>query len=192
MKRKAQHFPQISRIIPATLYIIVLKAVVLVAVAAFLALNLFWQLSTEPTRIRQAKLAVMLSPNDLSNHLLLTQKYLDQGNMKAVERELILAQNLSTRPASSFPLPTSSVLGVTLSPLKILEKIKNEPQKIKDEIVFWEKIVADKPNYRDGYLRLALLNYQIYENQKARVYLERAKTLDPNFETTKELEKILK
>ena len=183
------HFPQISRSFPATLYIIVLKAVVLGAVAAFLAFNLFARLPAEFTKIRQAKLAAMLSPNDFSNHLLLVQEYLGQGNMPAVERELLLAEELKTKHKT---LNTNSVLGASLSPIDILKKIKNEPQKIKNEISFWEKVVFDKPNYRDGYLQLTLLHYQIYEIDQAKEYLQKAKEIDPNFETVKKLEQIIR
>ena len=183
------YFPQIYRIIPANTIIIVAKVVVLVVVTTFLALNLFIQLPPRFTKTRQVQLAVMLMPNDLSNHLLLAQEYLGQGNMPAVERELILSQDLSSLPTTHNPSP--SVLGLTLSPLKILEKIKNEPQKIREEISFWEKVVAQKPDFRDAYLQLALLNYQIYNLDKAKEYLQEAKKIDPNFKATKELEKIL-
>ena len=200
MTKQAQKFPQIYRSFPAltprslgevgaSLYIIVLKTVVLGAVAAFLALNLFAQLPAKLTKIRQAKLAVMLSPNDISNHLLLVQEYLGQGNMDSVERELTLADSLNTK---HLKLNTNKVLGETLSPLKILEEIKAEPQKIKNEISFWEKVVASKPDYRDAYLQLSILHYQIYETQKAKAYLEKAREIDPNFESTKNLEEIFK
>lgn len=203
------HFPHISRRITAfirrslldrrssnegggeggtILYITVGKFAVLGLLVFFLATLLIYQ----PSGFDQAKSAVMFSPNDLSSHLLLAQQYLAQGNMEAVERELTLAESLSRRPASSFSLPASSVLGASLSPLKILEKIKAEPQRINQEISFWEKVIAEKPGFRDAYLQLAVLNYQIYETQKAKAYLEKAKALDPNFEAAKKLEELLK
>lgn len=185
MKKSSQQLPQISRSFPAVLYIIVLKTVVLGLLIFFLATLLIYRSSG----FDSAKLGVLLSPNDVSNHLLLTQEYLGRGDMSSVERELTLAQNLSLPTTQN---PSSSVLGANLSPLKILEKIKNEPQRINNEISFWEKIVAAKPNYRDGYLRLALLNAQIYETQKAKTYLQKAVVLDPNFEATKELENLIK
>lgn len=156
---------------------------------AFLAINLFYRLPTDFLNLQAAKTSVMLFPKDVSFHLLLVQEYLKRGNMSAVERELNIAQTLSTY----YPLPTTnSVLGLTLSPAKIWTKIKNEPQRIKSEIIFWEKIIADKPEYRDAYLQLALLHYQIYETNKAKEYLQKAKELDPNFEVIKQLEEIIK
>lgn len=179
-------FPHNYRIIPAYTIIYSVKLMVLVLLIFFLTTLFLYP----PSGFEMAKLGVLLSPNDLSNHLLLAQEYLGRGDMTSVERELTLAESLSSR--STTHNPSSTVLGLTLSPIKILEKIKAEPQRIKSEISFWEKVVANKPNYRDGYLRLALLNAQIYETQKAKNHLEKAKTLDPNFETTKELEKLLK
>lgn len=154
----------------------------------FLAINLFPRLPLESLEIEQAKLAVMLAPNNISNHLLLVQEYLKRGDMAAVERELNLAQNVTI---SYKPSARNSVLGASLSPAKIWEKINNEPQRINNEITHWENIIKDKPDYRDAYLQLAILNYQIYQTDKAKVYLQKAANLDPNFEATKELEKII-
>ncbi len=178
MKKLASKFPHIYRVLTATLLL------------TFLAVNFYSRLPTGFLNLEGAKLVVMLNPNDISSHLLLTQAYLEQGDMEAVKRELTLAENLNSQP-KIYNSQLSSVLGTSLSPLKIWQKIQNEPQRIKEEIVFWEKTVADKPNYRDAYLQLAILNYQIYENQKAKEYLNKALEIDPNFEVTKELGKII-
>jgi len=138
----------------------------------------------------RAKLAAMLYPNDLSSHLLLAQEYLKRGNMEGVERELLLAQDLGGKTsATSSGSPT--VLGVFLSPSKILEKIKNEPKRIREEISFWEKVISEKPDYRDAYLQLAILNYQIYKKERAKEYLEKALKIDPNFAPARQLENLL-
>ncbi len=176
MKKLASKFPHIYRVLTATLLL------------AFLAVNFYSRLPAGFLNLEGAKLIVMLNPHDISSHLLLTQAYLEQGDMEAVERELTLAQGLT---ANSLSVTTSSVLGTSLSPLKIWQKIQNEPQRIKEEIVYWQKIVAERPSYRDAYLQLAILNYQIYENQKAKDYLNKALELDPNFEPTQKLEKII-
>lgn len=66
-----------------------------------------------------------------------------------------------------------------------------EEKRIENKIAQWEEILEKYPGYRDAYLRLAVLNWQINNSEKAKEYLEKAKELDPNFETTKELEEIL-
>jgi len=51
---------------------------------------------------------------------------------------------------------------------------------IEQEVSSWEKILETKPEYRDILLRLALLNWKIYNNDKAKEYWEKASYLDPN------------
>lgn len=187
-KQLNSHFPHISRIINAEFLASGLKAVVFIGLLAFLAFNLLPPLPGNFFGFEQAKLATMIEPKDFSSHLLLSQEYLKRGNLEAVERELTLAQNLEvSQPQTTSP----SVLGLTLSPVKIWQKIVTEPQRIKEEITFWKKIVAEKPDYRDAYLQLAILNYQIYDNRKATGYLNKALELDPNFGPSKQLEKIV-
>lgn len=188
------HFPQISRKFNAVLCQ-GLKLLSIVFAAAMLIGYIFHDLPIlKPflplgfSDFERAKIVVTFTPNDLSSHLLLAQEYLKRGNIESVEREFLLAQQLTNQQPETS---SRSVLGAALSPIKILEKIKNEPQRIKNEISFWEKVVAEKPDYRDAYLQLAILNYQIYKNDKAQEYLKKAKELDPNFEATKEIEKTL-
>lgn len=64
-----------------------------------------------------------------------------------------------------------------------------EKKRIEGEIVKWEKILEKYPGYRDVYLRLTVLNWQIKNDEKAKECLQKAKYLDPNFEKTKEIEK---
>ncbi|MBI5464998.1 hypothetical protein HY946_00100 [Candidatus Gottesmanbacteria bacterium] len=193
MAKRKLKFPHISRIFNATL----LKGAKLYTIAfaaALLFVYIFQDLPVLkpffPTGFldfERMKLAVMLAPNNISSHLLLSQEYLKRGDMEAVERELLLAQNLVEPSSPNSP----TVLGASLSPLKILEKIKNEPQKIRQEISFWEKVAMEKQDYRDAYIRLAILNYQIYETERAKEYLKKALELDPNFEPAREIKKML-
>lgn len=60
-----------------------------------------------------------------------------------------------------------------------------------DEIVQWEQIVAEQPDYRDGWLRLVNLYYQNNEKQKAKDALQEVKEIDPNNEAISALEKLL-
>lgn len=182
-------FPQISRIFTAPFLRIGVKTLVLGIFTAFLIINLFPILPDDFLSLTQAKVAVMLSPNDLSSHLILAREYLKRGGMEEVERELLLAQELAGRNKEAT---NYSVLGTSLSPLEILAKLRSEPQGIRDEIAFWEKIIAEKPDYRDAYLQLSILNYQIYENEKAKIYLKKVLDLDPNFESARKLEEVLR
>lgn len=187
MAKRRLKFPQISRIFNAKPVKIGVKLLVFSVLAGFLVINLLPLPSFDLFAFEQAKITVMLFPKDISTHLILAQEYLKRGDVEALERELLLSQELVEKNPPSTP----SVLGEALSPIKILEKIKNEPQAIREEISYWENVVSQKPDYRDAYLQLAILNYQIYENEKAREYLKKVQELDPNFQPAKELEKIL-
>lgn len=65
-----------------------------------------------------------------------------------------------------------------------------EKKGIESEIAAWEKLLEKYPGHRDLYLNLAVLNWQISNEEKAKEHLKKAKELDPNFEKTKELEKL--
>ena len=69
--------------------------------------------------------------------------------------------------------------------------LNNEKIKVQNELIFWQKEVGKMPNYRDAYFKLALLNYQLKDFDKANEYLKKTLSLDPNFEKGRELEKLL-
>lgn len=62
---------------------------------------------------------------------------------------------------------------------------------IEKEIKEWEEIVEKTPTYRDGYLKLATLYWQLRQDDKAKAALERVKEIDPNYGATYELEEKL-
>lgn len=55
----------------------------------------------------------------------------------------------------------------------------------------WEQILAERPDYRDGWLQLASLYYQQGNKQKAREAVNKAKNLDPANENVLAFEKFL-
>ena len=139
--------------------------------------------------IQILKIRLLRNNNDLKTHLALAEQLLANNQFEEAEEALQLAQNLQVKNS-----PNSKVLGETTnSQIQALwqEKHYADPQDIKKLITLWEKIVAEKSNYRDGYLQLALLNYKIYENQKALESLKKALEIDPNFAEARKLEKLL-
>ena len=62
---------------------------------------------------------------------------------------------------------------------------------IEAEIKQWEEVVEKTPTYRDGYLKLATLYWKLRQDDKARVAIQKAKEIDPNYEATYELEEKL-
>lgn len=69
--------------------------------------------------------------------------------------------------------------------------LTNEKFKVIREVSFWENEVRVRPYYRDGYMKLALLNFQLKNFNQSRENLDKALVLDPNFEKGKELERLL-
>lgn len=102
-------------------------------------------------------------------HSQMALAWLENGNEEKALEELKLANKL-------LIIKTSR----TEEALKKAEEAVSNPGKIRLEIESWEKILQEKPSYRDVLLRLSLLNYQIYENEKAKSYWEKADYLDPN------------
>ena len=64
------------------------------------------------------------------------------------------------------------------------ELIVNRPSEIKNEITAWEKVLTEENESRDVLLRLSILYYQLYENEQAKTYWQRAFYLDPGLVTS--------
>ena len=71
------------------------------------------------------------------------------------------------------------------------KQLADENIKILNQLVFWQNEIEKRPNYRDAYFSLALLNYQLKDFNNASKNLQKALSLDPNFEKGRELGKIL-
>lgn len=61
------------------------------------------------------------------------------------------------------------------------KNLLNQPSDIKYQILYWQKLVDEVPTYRDGYLKLFILNNKVYRDFIANKFLEKVKELDPNF-----------
>lgn len=108
----------------------------------------------------------------------------DAGNHPALGNQL-LSHNQLDEAQIEFKLANDN------EGLSQVAKIKSQPEEIKTQIIFWEKIVAEFPNYRDAYLKLAILNYKINRLFDAKKYLDKALEIDPNNEVAKKLSSLL-
>ena len=66
-----------------------------------------------------------------------------------------------------------------------------EKENVAGNLSYWERVVKEKPNYRDGYFSLALIYFQLKDFNKSSENLEKAMSIDPNFKEGKELGGIL-
>lgn len=137
--------------------------------------------------IKEIKERLAKNPNDFETHLQLVEAFLNNNQFEEAEKTLLLAQK-------QLDNADNKVLGEQTSQ-KFEElwqrKHYSDPKDIRRLITAWEEIVKEKPHYRDGYLQLAYLHYKIFENEKAKEYLQKAIELDPNYEPARELEEIL-
>ncbi len=70
-------------------------------------------------------------------------------------------------------------------------RLKEEKTRVLNEISFWKEQLKIYPNYRDGYFKLSLLEFQLNNFNEVNRNLEKALILDPNFEKGRELQQIL-
>jgi tetratricopeptide (TPR) repeat protein len=149
-------------------------SVILATVFIFFSLVSFFR-PKDSFQLLKEKIVKM--PNDYEAHLQLAEIYLQSNQYQKAENELWQLRVLGTSTSKFDQL--------------LQQKLLQNPNDVKRLIAGWEQIVNQKPNYRDGWLQLAYLNYKIYEDEKAKEYLTKALDLDPNFVPVRELEKII-
>jgi len=140
----------------------------------FSLISFFWPKNS----FQLLKEKIVKAPYDYEAHLQLAEVYLQNNQYQKAENELWQLRVLGT---------STSKFGQLLQ-----QKLLQNPNDIKRLIIGWEKIVNQRPGYRDGWLQLAYLNYKIYEDEKAKEYLAKVLEIDPNFAPARELEKIIK
>jgi len=59
-----------------------------------------------------------------------------------------------------------------------------------ETIYKWEQITLERPNYRDGWIQLAVSYYKNNDKEKALWALQKAKEIDPNNEILPRVEKL--
>jgi hypothetical protein len=65
-------------------------------------------------------------------------------------------------------------------------------QEIQKQINFWQSVADKYQGYKDAYLQIAVLEYNLGDLGKARQANNKALLLDPNFEDAKKLERLLR
>lgn len=153
---------------------------------ALLFLIFLYSLFLPKDKFQLAKERLVKNPNDFEAHLILAEEYLVNNQIEEAEEELVAVSSIQPSIDSKQQvLGLSSRLGGLW--LRWQEK---KPEEVEKLITEWEEIISEKPDYRDGYLQLALLHYKLFENEKAKECLQKAIELDPNFEPTREMEKL--
>jgi|WetSurMetagenome_2_1015567.scaffolds.fasta_scaffold378874_1 hypothetical protein len=130
------------------------------------------------------------------------KKFYKKAKPKEEKKKLPINSRIITEKIKSdhfiFLLGISCVLAAILvvsidlyRNYKLQRGLTNEKIKVLNELVYWQNEIKAKTDYRDGYFKLAILNYQLKDYGKAQEYLSKTMSLDPNFEKGKELEQLL-
>lgn len=171
-------FPQISRFFNARVIYNLFIVFLGIGVLGILAFNYLYPTNS----FEKAKINLFLRPYEAQSYISLANLYLEFNDYTLAKREL--------KTAIFFAKNNDEATEATGKLLDI-ERNERTREEIEREISKWETVIAEKHNYRDAYFRLAVLNYQIYKNEAARQYLDKAMALDPNFEEGKRLRELL-
>lgn len=71
------------------------------------------------------------------------------------------------------------------------KEVKFQREKIESEITLWENIASKFTNYKEAYYRLAVLEYELGNIDKAKLYLNKSLYIDPNLDKARNFQKIL-
>lgn len=74
---------------------------------------------------------------------------------------------------------------------KMQDEITQQRIEVIKERNFWEDQLVRYPNHRDIYFKIATLEYSLGNKNEARMNLDKALEIDPNFEEGRELEQQL-
>lgn len=133
------------------------------------------------SKIDKNRLAVARWPLSIKKHVQMAKTFFENGNLEKAKLEITKAKKLY----QFFKF--FDFRGKAKKYLKEGENLINQPEAIKKKIDYWETVLKTKPNFRDVYLRLSLLYYQLYEDKKAKQAWEKAFYLDPNNEIVREV-----
>lgn len=122
--------------------------------------------------------ATLQSPNDPAIHLKLSHLYEQVKNYDQALAEVKIAQNLN------FNLHLQGELSR-------LSSLQDEPQQIRSEIAQTVAIVNKYPDFKDAWVKLAYLHYQLREPREAKKALAQALIIDPSYAPATKLESLL-
>lgn len=125
-------------------------------------------------QLTQTRLQADRFPLSAKKQLVLSRVLLQSG----WENEALAAFLRAEKLAAKFGFLDSS--GKLTGDLVNTQTLVYQPQKIKAEINYLNEVLIGKPHYRDLFLRLAVLHCQLYQDELARDYWQKAFYLDPN------------
>lgn len=132
-----------------------------------------------------SQLASIRWPYSIKKRLNLTKAFFAVGDLEKAKLEVKQANSLYQL------FKFIDWQGNLKQQLIVTNDLINQPEKIKKQINYWETVLINRPNFRDVYLKLSLLYYQLWEVDKARENWNKAFYLDPNNEVVQKIGKEL-
>jgi len=105
-------------------------------------------------------------------------------------RQILLNKYFIVSFITAFIIVALTLQGISLrNSLSTLKSLETQKAKIDREVLYWEKVTTLHKEYRDGYFKLALLEYQRGDKEKSRIYIKKTLEIDPNFIQAKDFAK---
>ncbi|MEK7543698.1 MAG: hypothetical protein AAB557_02425 [Patescibacteria group bacterium] len=183
------HFPQLK---PARLFFGLEMTFLWIALIALFAVNLLAKQALTPLHWKPL-VKLFETPSSVSRHIDLASLLWQQGQKDQARNLMVAAQLLSTTGRiAAGEGGTVNVLGLTTSPADTLAQWEHERDQWDKQYAFWQSVAITKPDYRDAYITLASLAYQLGKLDESKRWLSQARTLDPNHPTAQKLSDLLK
>lgn len=172
---KFKKFPQITRRIPAWFvkgFFNPLRFLSIAIIAVMTYLNFYTQLFPENEEYVNLRLEMLKKINDPSPIVKLAIYFKKHGLKKEAEENFKLAQNLSLRDGEK------NVLGEEDFSF-VYQQLKQEERQIFEELSYWQKIIEEKPDFRDAYFEVGKSFYKIGEHSAGKQFILKALEIDP-------------
>lgn len=124
------------------------------------------------TNLKRAKASLLKQNPPIEAFAFLANNLLENSRFEEAERIIKLAEDLDE---NNF-----------LKDVKT-KKQNLDPREIKKQIEYWEEIANKKKNYRDAYLKLAVLYFNLGDKKNSLENLKTAIEIDPNYDFGKKL-----
>lgn len=84
------------------------------------------------------------------------------------------------------------IVGLDLNAnLKAKQNIDFQRSILTKDLNFWKSFIVKNNDYRDAYLQASILEYNLGDTSRAKIYVEKGLALDPNSENGKKIEEFL-
>lgn len=168
-------FPQISRFISATAFVLLWAGLGLLV-----GINSLGRMQHLPSIL--AYLEVLKEPLSPGGHIRIAQTLWETGQQAQAKREATLAQDLTDGAV---------VLGTATSPSELLSRWETEPIQLQSQFAYWKTVTQEKPDYRDAFVMAAAAAFKLGNTQEALELINRAYALDPTSSIVGELRTII-